>query len=433
MIRHPIKFGLLGLFLCIFISETALAQQVLRAEKRAFSAPSEEGIPKSLEAPGLIYKGFSYYPSMKVSSTYISNVYAQETNEIEDIVLKVSPAIRITKEYKKLQLASDLRVIAERYNELKEENKEDVHFSLAGDYEISSKWNIPLRIKSSVISRDRGEPLSQSATREPLRIKQFSASSGISKRFNHLILSLIGGYDKTQFADGTSLLDGDDVVYRDNDRTAYTGQVGARYEFIRGSGGDVEHIVFSNMHYKSNQFKRRDFVGGSFSGLSRDNTEIAGFIGLETSYKDLLFANIGVGYFINDYEEASLDNVDGLALDAKIEYALSPKWQVGLDLGREVSQDNDLLQGEVKTSFRLFSEYEVYSRLYLDGAYAYNQFDVGQTGREDEENRYNFGVLYLLNQNLRARVGLSYTNYESNIEDSSFQSSSAIFSLIGKL
>lgn len=419
--------------LSMFFTMPVAAQQVLRAEQRAFLPPQSEGIPKVFDAQGFVYKGFSYYPAMRLDILSTSNVYAQQQGEKSDVIYKLSPEISVLKEYKNLQLSSKLRTASKRYSDTKGENRDDVYFNFAANYELNSRWSIPFRYEQSLYSRDRGEPLNQSASREPLRIKQQHIETGISKRFNRLILSLKGGYDSMRFSDGQSLVNGSAIIYRDNDRKTYMGQVGAKYEFLRGVGGDAEHIAFARLKYSENKFARRNFTGAGFTGLSRNGSNIGTFFGLETKYKGLLFANIGVGYFTQDYDEASLDRIGALDFGAEVEYSISPRWMVGLHLDRDITQDNDIVEGQIATQLRLSTEYEVYHRLYLDGEYGYSQRHFDQIGRTDVVGSYSLGALYLLNQNLRAQVKASFTDYQSDVPGSSFKTNSLLFSLIGKL
>ncbi len=409
------------------------AQQVLRAELRPFLPPQGEGIPKVFAAKGFVYKGFSYYPAMRFDVLSTSNVYAQQDGEKSDVIYKLSPEISVLKEYKNILLSSKLRTVSKRYGDTKDENRDDVYFDFAANYELNSQWNIPFRYAQSLYSRDRGEPLNQSATRAPLRIKQQQVETGVSKRFNRLILSLRGGYDTMRFSDGRSIVDGSDIIYRDNDRKTYMGQIGAKYEFLRGLNGDAEHVAFARLKYSENKFLRRNFTGVGFTGLSRNGTNLGGFFGLETKYKGLLFANIGLGYFMQAYDEASLDSIGALDFGAEVEYSISPRWMVGLQLDRDIMQDNDIVEGQVVTQLRLSTEYEVYHRLYLDGEYGYTQRHFDQIGRTDTVGSYSLGALYLLNQNLRAQVKASFTDYQSDVPGSSFKTNNLLFSLIGKL
>jgi len=411
----------------------AQAQQVLRAEQRVFLPPQSGGIPKVFNAKGFVYKGFSYYPSLRFDLQSTSNVYAQEKNAQSDYVYTISPEINVIKEYKKLILSATLASMSKRYQDNGGENKDDVHFKFAANYDLNSQWSIPLRYEQKLYSRNRGDVLSQSATTEPLRIKSQYVQSGISKRFNRLILSLKGEYNTLRFNDGRSSVDGSPIIYRDNDQDAYAGQIGAKYEFLRGTDGDAEHIAFARLKYSAHKFLRRNYSGAGFTGVSRNSTNFGALFGMETRYKGLLFANIGIGYFIQDYDEKSIDSIGALDFGAEIEYSLSPRWMVGLALDRDITQDNDIVAGQLTTSMRLSTEYEIYHRLYIDGEYGYTQRNFSQIGRKDVEDRYSLGALYLLNQNLRAQIKASHLDYQSDAAGSSYKTNSLLFSLIGKL
>ncbi len=411
----------------------ANAQQVLRAEERVFLPPQSEGIPKVFNAKGFVYKGFSYYPRLRLDVLSTSNVYAREDDVQSDFVYTANPEINVIKEYKKLILSATFSSMSKRYHDNEGENRDDIYFKFAANYALNSKWSIPLRYEHSLYSRARGDVLNQSATREPLRIRNQYIQTGISKRFNRLILSLKGEHNTLRFNDGRSRRDGRPVIYRDNDQDTYAGQIGAKYEFLRGRKGRAEHIAFARLKYSAHKFLRRDYTGAGFSGLSRDSTNIGAFFGVETKYKGLLFANIGLGYLMQDYDETRIENVDALDFGAEIEYSLSPRWMVGLQLDRDITQDNDIIEGQLTTSLRLSTEYEIYHRLYVDGEYGYTQRDFEQIGRKDAANRYSLGALYLLNQNLRARINVSHIDYQSDVAGSSYKTNNILFSLIGKL
>lgn len=433
MLRLRRALLLLSVYCIGFMSISANAQQVLREEQRKFLAPQERGIPKVLNAEGMVFKGFSYYPSLNISTIYSSNIYSQNDNEIDDYITRYTPSLRIAKDYKKWRLAADARAAIERYRDISSENKEDYFLSFNSDYEISSRWNLPVRFEHKVTSRDRGDPLASRTTTEPLKIAETTFNTGLSKRFNRFILSLNGSYEQQLYDDGTALQDGSPIINKDNDFKSYGVRLGGKYELLRGADGKPEHIIFGHVTYKDSRYARRNFVNGDFSGRLRDNIGMSGFLGLETSYKDRFFANIGLGYLKTSYEEEGIDDVKEFDFSAEVEYSLTPKWMIGALIDREVSEDTDIIEGEVVTTYNFFSEYEIFSRLYADFEYEFEEREIEQLDQKEDSHRFDFGILYLLNKNLRARLGASFEDNQSTEETDNFEKHQILFSVIGRL
>jgi hypothetical protein len=433
MLIASLRFIALFIYLCVCLSGNSWAQGVLRAEKRAFLPPETTGIPSDFAPNGLVYKGFTYYPSITLKQIYTDNVYAEPNDGQDDFLTKVTPSIKILKQYGGLQLATRADVTVERYKRFDGENTEDHNLVFSGTYTANSRWSMPFSFNYNSTSVRRGEPLSQSATAEPLGIVSRGASLGLTRRFNRLILNLTGRYDEAFYDDGKTLITGAPVIYRDNDRQIYSGRLGLRYDLALGAGGRAEHILFANLDIKDSRYKRRDYVNGGFSGVYRDSVELGGFIGLETSYEDRLFANIGIGYFKNDYDDPSLIALDDIDFGAEIEYALTPKWRLGAEIDREITQDNDIVQGEVETRYAFTSSYEVYSRLYLDGGIEYTERKYGQDQQTDKETTYKAGMLYLLNQNWRLGFDAAVASFDSSRANQSFDRNIYSLSIIGKM
>ncbi len=433
MLKYLYPFAGLILFLTVSFSQFAGAQGVLRAEKRVFLAPEEGGISPDFIPKGLVYKGFTYFPTLRIAQAYNSNVYAEADGGQDDFILRVSPSIKILKNYGGLNLSATGQIKAERYQRFTDEGKEDISLNLSGDYVLNSRWAIPFSIDYSSFTLRRGDPLSQKATSEPLTYTQKTAALGLSRRFNRLKLSLQGQVEETLYNDGTALLSGAPVIYRDNDRRGYSGRLGLRYDLGLGEGGDAEHILFANLDYKTSKYLRRDYSNGSFSGILRNNTEFGGFLGFETSHKNRLFANIGIGYFKNEYDDSRLTGLADIDFGAEIEYEFTPKWRLGGAFEREISQDNDIVQGEVETQMRLFTSYEIYSRLFVNGAYEFTEREYGQDRQTDNESEYKIGALYVLNRNWRMDMQASTIRFESGAPNESYDANVYTFSFVGKL
>lgn len=419
-------------FLFAGTSFTAHAQNILRDERRLYTPETDRHIHPELRAEGLTNAGFIFKPKLEIVSEYDSNVRAAN-NEDGDFFVSTKPSLSILKKYDGHTINGFIGADVQRYASEDSEDKENFEGFLRGYFDLNSRWAIPASIAYNKKARARDIPQTNIVTEEPEDITRMSASLGLVRRFNRLSLALISEVFDIENDDGTVRGTSTPAIFSDNDRRDISGIIRARYEFLRGSNDKPEHVAFADFKYTKQDFDRNNFQGGNFSGASGDNKRLGVFAGFETTFKDLLFANIGAGYTSVDYDDSSLDNVDLFTLSADATYAITPKLGLNFEAKRQINQNNDFLQGFEETLVGGGFDYELKHNLLLGGHSYYSFYDFIDNAREDDNFGAEMTLRYLNSHRLESRLGIGYFERDSNNAARSFDRTRVMLSLIGKL
>lgn len=428
MIRNSVFYNA-ALMAALLISSAAFAQ----------TPPIEMGarVPADLQSPGFVYKGFVYAPSLTLNTVYDDNIYASGSAEQDDFVFTLVPKLSLRKEYDRLTINAQTRAEIDRYAENADEDKQSYFGAVNGEFSANSRWQFPFSFDYSNSFRDRsGSVGTLLTTDKPTGIDQFSGEAGVVHRFNRLSLGLIGEYSNITLEDGIS----DDgtatpVIYSDKDRDSLGGRIEARYDLLRGdtSGDSPEHALFATLGASKQYYDRLTYTGGSFSGLTNDQTITSGLAGFETTYKGLLTARLGVGFLHRLFEAPSLEETTDVDYEADVKYLVTPKMNLGFKVGREVDQDNDIQQGLLKTTYAFVPEYEIYHDLYLNGQLRYTTNEFVNETREDDDILMGLGLKYYINKNLESEIGIRHTTRDSTLDTADTERTIFLLGITGKL
>ncbi len=392
-------------------------------------------VPPELLPQPFIYKGFKYQPQLTLRGQYDSNLFSTLNDQVSDYSLTTSPQLSIGKEYGRFSTALKARADIQRFSSQHTENQEGYAVSLNNNFDINSRWSIPFNFSYLGNALKRGNPVKNLAVSEkPITFETWNANAGIVRRFNRLSLSLIGDYSEISFQDGRSL-SGLPVVLSDNDRSTMTGTVGLRYDLLRGdaAGEAAEHYLFANAKFGHQDHRRLAYTNGSFSGLNKDRDTLSAMIGFKTGYKGLLNARLGVGILNQYFEAPTLDNTSTYDFSADIDYALTRRLNLAFAAGRDISQDNDLLQGMVMNTYNLGMEYEIRHDLYSSVILGYASSEFEEINREDSDYSAGLELQYFLNPHLSAKAGISHVFRDSSDALQDYDRNILMFSITGSL
>jgi len=390
------------------------------------------GVAEELLSPGLAYKGFIYAPALTVGGEYNSNVFADKNNPSSDFIYRVRPSIDIKKEYDTLLLNFSGDVNHERFVDNADNNKTEYRTFLTGNYELNSRWSIPMRLRYLKTYRDRGTPQSQGVSEEPLFLTTAIASLGMTRRFNRLSIGLIGSYTNQEFEDGVAQNGNDRIIFSDGNRDIYKGTLSFKYDFLRSSGLKPDYVFFTDLSLASHKYENRAFENGEFTGINQDRVARSFLSGFDVNYKEFVFGRIAAGYTSQVFEVDERENIDSFLVEADMSYKFTDKHLLGFKIEREINADRI-----IQTNYGLSSAYEIYHNLFLNTDLLYDTYeftsDTETENREDTDYGANIGLKYFINDNLSAGLNLGYSTRVSSEPDTEFDRYIIGVQLTGKL
>lgn len=393
-------------------------------------------LPQELQAQPFTYKGFKYLPQLTLTGTYDSNIFISSQDEVSDYSLTTSPEVTIAKEYDRFTGSMKLKSNIERFASENSENTNTYSAEFQGDFYANSRWAIPFDASYYDSILDRSSPVGNlSTSRKPLEFSTWNASTGIVRKFNRLSLSLLGNYSEISYKDGISVQNNTPVVLSDNDRSTMGLNLGFVYELPRegSSEGVPEHYIFGNVIAGHQDFKRLSYSNGTFSGVNKDRDTLSAMIGFKTGYKGILNAQIGAGILNQYFEDPTLDDTSTFDLLANIDFALTKKMTLNFLASRDISQDNDIVQGIVMTKYNLGLDYEIKHNIYSSLLLGYTTSEFETITREDEDYSVGLELNYVLNPKFSAKASVSHIFRDSTQIMRDYDRNILMLSLTGRL
>ena len=393
-------------------------------------------VPQDLQSKPLSYKGFKYLPQLTLTGKYDSNIFISSQDEIGDYSLATTPEITIAKEYGRFASSLNLKTNIERFASESSENKNTYSAEFESDFYANSRWTIPFNAAYYDSVLDRSSPIGNLSTSEkPLEFSSWNANTGIIRKFNRLSLSLIGSYSEITYKDGISVQNGTPVVLSDNDRSTMGLNLGLVYELPRegSSDGVPEHYLFANVIGGRQDFKRLSYSNGAFSGVDKSRDTLSVLVGFKTGYKGILNAQLGAGILNQYFEDPTLDETSTYDLLANIDFALTKKATLNFLAGRDISQDNDIVQGIVLTDYNLGLDYEIKHNLYSSLSLGYTTSEFDTIDREDEDYSAGLELYYVLNPKFSAKASASHVFRDSTQDLRDYKRNIFMLSLTGRL
>lgn len=418
----------------ICFSSTQVQAQFYQFKKNEIDLNVENRVTKDFYTEGVTKNGFIIHPQVGVETLYDSNVLAQDNSAKDDFSFSVRPSLDIFKEFRDHRFLLNIAGAIEKFISERGEDNETYQTRMKANIVGNSRWSFPISFSHEQGVRERTRPLVTQTSDERLNYNYTQADIGIKRQFNRLSITLLGNYASLSNEDGINLDRTAPVVFSDKDRSLYGGTLRFEYDFPRYDDSDYsEHVFFTNLSYANNEYDKRQFEGTGFTGPFADFSEIGFLSGFQTSYKGLVYADIGLGYSHQSYDDPTLKDGNTFRIAADIDYNISPKLTLSFDALRDVDPDNGLERGLVTSNYSIGADYELQHDLYAGAELGYSNYDFQEIDRSDDDY---YGSIYLRhnhNRYLESMLRLRYQNRDSNFDQRDFDRFEAMLYLTGKI
>lgn len=387
---------------------------------------SEQNALNDVDAYPLHVGSFEVLPKLKVTTEYIDNVFAEDSNEDSDIVFTVAPELNVQKKIRDHEFNFNTAGAVIRYADNKDENIENFGASFFGHLTAYSSLRIPFLVSYLVDHTQRNINRELFNSQEPTKRSSFKGEIGLEYKPNRFFINNYLRHEQRRFEDGRNSL-GATLVREDGDFDSVELETRIGYET------STKWVPFIGLTVGENDYLRRTFDGTGFNGTNRDNKYFSAVGGLAFNYKGLLVGEVGIGRSHVDYDDASVDNISALALQGSARWQFLERAVLELDLSRQVKEDNLLNTGIVETDLLLGLDYELDRDLFLNSFIRLqnDDFDVG--GREDDILTGKLGLYYIINPRFQLEGSVTHRQRESNVDGGDYDQNIFMMSLQGSL
>lgn len=303
------------------------------------------------EAPGLRAGQFIIRPKLDVGVGYNSNVFAVSDvdasagldglEDESDVFVFARPSLVVESDWNRHALSLGAYTEAAWFAEYDSEAAVDGGVFLDGRLDVARMTSISAGASYDRLNESRRGYNTSFLFQEPIDYSLTQAYLGFQQEINRVRFSLQGDFADYNYEDatpvtgatGSGLFFNADQDFRDRQSYSVLGEVG--FAVTRDAA-----IYFSG-EYNWQDFDAPDAV---FT-RNRDSSGYRLTAGTEFDLSKLVRGRLGVGYFEQEFDDSSFENIDGVAFEAALEWFPTEMTTVSLNANRDVSQSSIVFTG----------------------------------------------------------------------------------------
>lgn len=385
------------------------------------------------DALGLRAGSFIIKPKVDVSAAYTDNVFAlspevsAEFGEQSDTYFVFRPSVGIESDWNRHSLSGGL--YSETWQHVDFDGENVSNAGLFADGRIDVNYNTAITLGGSYdwLHETRFMNNSVLVPVEPVEYDRSRAYIGLQQEFGRIryrgrLDFADYDYDDVQVVDpaNSGVFLTTDQDFRDRQDTSVLLEAG--FATTRDSS------VFLRGVFRQRDFDNLSNTVLAGSPLDRDSDGYTISAGVDFDVTNLIRGNIAIGYMEEDFKDDRLRKIDGLALDAGLEWFPSERTTVGLTASRDVrpssvfttdANGNPLVNdaGFIANEVVLSVDHELARNIILSGSVGYGLDDYKEFNREDERYAATLAATYLINRHFAARLEYAYTDQSTDATD----------------
>lgn len=387
---------------------TALATPSAHAQDESRTTTVTGRSRPELDPLGVRAGGFIIFPNATISESFDDNIFATDTDTVNDLITNIVPAIVVKSTWRsheiKMFANADIAFHADR----SAEDYQDVTLGAEARLDVLRDLAISAGLTFAGLHESRGSA-DEVDGNEPTEFDRLYATLGVAGRLNRISLSVEGGVTRLDYDDA---VDSSGVINNDDrDRDSYELVVRGGYEIVPEYEG-FARIALSTTDYE-------DALDDS--GLNRDSDGIEVAVGARIDVTGVIFGDVFVGYLARDYDDSSLGSIDGAT--GGVDLTWNPTKLTTLEFGvaRVIAETTQTgASGNFQTNFDVTVDHELLRNLILDAHAGISFQDYRGIGRDDEIVTFGVSGKYLLSRNFYISLGYEFTQRESDVSGSDY-------------
>lgn len=224
------------------------------------------------------------------------NVFAQDTNKVDDTILRVRPEVIARSNWSVHALTAGARIDHREYSSEDSETSTDFDLFLNGRADVTRNFNLTGNASTGQLTEPRYEPGSQNAP-EPAKNKYAAADVGASYRSDRLLLQ-------------------GQVGTRQNDYQSFYPQRDVTEKYV---GGRVSYAVSPDIAVFAD-VRNTDFDYDNNAPINRDGNQTSLRAGVNFELLAPFRGEISVGQVTDKRDAPGVEDVDSLSLDASVQW-----------------------------------------------------------------------------------------------------------------
>lgn len=396
-------------------ASAASAQTPSVGQGPAAAAGSQGGAPERIgvfdearpdyDALGVRLGSFVAFPSINLSETYDSNVFATPSNTKSDFYTTLSPALAIQSDWGVHALSFTTSGQIKRYASEVSENVSNFATDLGGRLDITDSDHLFGDIGYQLQHEDRSSPDAVNGKR-PVEYHVTGGNLAYVHDVTRIGLRVDSSITSYDYNNATSST-GATIIENDRDRIEYVIAPRVSYEIIPG------YQAFARALGNERQYaSQRDA-----SGFERSSHGYEIDAGTALQLTHIINGEVYVGYLDQEYEDARFKPTSGLSFGGNLLWNVTPLTSVRASLSRSVVETSNTLDpasGSLESAATLRLEHELLRNVLVAVGADYVHDDYQGITRTDDTYGANATVRYLMRRGWSSGLDLSYKKRSSN-------------------
>jgi len=380
---------------------------------------------------GIRLGSFIVHPSLGVTGTFDSNVFATQSGAKSDFYATENPGVSVASDWNRHSLAFTATGQFKQYATHSSENVNNGATDLRGRYDISNGQYFIADAGYTLQHEDRASPDSTANQAHPTEYHVTGAYLAYVRELTRIGLRVDGtvtSYDfNSQFTD-TGIL----VPENDRDRIEYVLAPRASYEFIPGYQAFVRGVGNIRRYNQQDQTLLHPDPGDFTITNPSARRNSAGWevdVGTAIEITRIITAEIYAGFLHQEYQSPLFTDTNSPAFGGNLLWNVTPLTSVKGSFSQSVAETTlvnvtqtgpgtfvtQAASGSRETNVQLTVEHELLRNVLLTGAIGYVHDDYRGISRVDDTYGGNIGARYLMNRNIRLTADLSYSKRDSSV------------------
>lgn len=363
------------------------------------SSAQDRGRPDGIRAGAFIIQ-----PSITVGESYQSNMFLEDSGVTDTFLTTIAPSLTIESNWNRHALRLEAGSELGFFSHDSDDDYIDYNADLSGVLDITRRAHISGGFGYTHGHEARGTVDVPGTAAEPVEFDRFSGD---------ILGEVSSGRFRFQAFANTRLLDFDDVrligggVGNEDDRDRFELETGVEVGYSVRSGYEA-------------------FIRGSYlvtdydnalddDGVDRDSTGFRVLGGLKVDLTRLIEASVGVGYYERFYDDSTLDDEGGFAMDAEIDWSVTPITSISF------SASSDILattltgaSGATTTSGEIGLSHELRRNLTLQAFGGLTYIDYDGISRDDQIYSAGLGAEWKMTRRLTLIPSYDFQLRDSN-------------------
>jgi hypothetical protein len=391
--------GLSGLIVLPVSIAAAQQESVDFRDMTVLQRPREDFDPKGIP----VGTGFRFMPSLDVQENYTDNLYAANTNQVDDFQTTISPKVALNSNWSRHSLSVSGYANIHRYiNRGTEDNDEyGAKANLGLDLAHGGTLSFEGGYDHTTIAR--GDPEERRAL-TPEEVGLTHGNVQWQQQFSFLLLGATAQYLEAEE---------DSDLNRDKNYKAYTGSFRVGYVFSPALS------VFIEPNYTDYDYHAPIFLGG----FDRDSETMGINAGAAYDITGVLYGETRIGWYRAGFKDPRIKSDSGISVQSKTTWNPTARDSIIFTLVRQSVPTNDPnSSSRVRTGGDVEFQHELTRNivLRLDAGYHNDKFVESTVGREEDVIDASIRGDYYLNRYLSFYMSYTYTNLDSTVKVDSY-------------